>query len=191
MAIISSYPDDTSVSGTEKALTYQDDNTVKLLKVDDVKTYVNKDPVITGVPKFGTTAGVLTTDASGAVSATPVMAAYSTTGQIDTLIPNAYTTYNTIAGVTRGKRVEITAMISIGDGNSGDTRTGHIRVQCDGVSLDDVRWQTITSRSHILCSYLTAHTPSAGNHTWTLQVKADTGSASAIRMANITVKEMV
>lgn len=144
-------------------------------------------PAING----GSTAGVLTTNSSGVVSVVSAVAAYSTTGAVNVVIPTGYTTYNTITGVTSGKRVEITAMVSIQDANSGDKRSGRIRVQCDGVSLDDVEWQTYSSTGRVLCPYLTSHTPAAGNHTWTLQIKADVGAASSLKMSNVTVKEVV
>ena len=120
----------------------------------------------------------------------PTRVGYATTGAISTLLPKSFTNYGTITGTTSGNPVEITAMVAISDANSGDARTGHIRVQCDGVSLNDIVWYTPASGSYTVVPYLTSHTPAAGNHTWNLQVMADTGTASAIRMANVTVKEM-
>ncbi len=186
----------TAISGDTLTVTRaQNGTTAKAFANGDIignGIYTTDVPIISG-----TGANVLKDDGtyglvgSSNVDSETFLALYSTTGTLNTIIPNAYTTYNTITGVTRGKRVEITAMVSISDGISGNQRTGHIRVQCDGVSLDDVVWQTYTSGGHVLCSYLTSHTPAAGNHTWTLQVEADTASASAIRMSNITVKEMI
>lgn len=99
------------------------------------------------------------------------------------VIPPAYTSYNTVSGTSNGGRVLIRGYAAIKDGNSGAGRTGHVRLTCDGVVVgnSDIVWWTFQSGAYAMQGFtMESHTPSAGAHTWALQVQADTGSASII-----------
>ena len=111
---------------------------------------------------------------------------------VGTVIPNAYTTYCTVNASSLNKEVEIEYGVQLRDGSSGASRTGHIRIQVDGVTLtgSDLIWQTPASGVYISGpQMIIAHTPSDGAHTWTLQVQADTASASILNQAYMKVNQ--
>lgn len=107
------------------------------------------------------------------------------------VIPAAYTTYVSIPVILQGRSIEIEYGCNVKDGNSGATRTGHVRVFVDGATaLGDLVWQTLSTgvyggvASHIIPVEL-----SAGLHTIALQISADTASASTLQSAYIRVIE--
>lgn len=115
----------------------------------------------------------------------------TSTSQAGGVIPNAYTTYNTVTATSHGGRIMLQGNCAIKDGNSGSVRTGHIRLQCDGVTVgnSDIVWCTFTSGQYAPSFTMESHTPSAASHTWTFQVEADTASASIIYQTQFQVVE--
>lgn len=116
---------------------------------------------------------------------------YNSTDQAGAVIPTGYTTYATVAATSHGGAVRAILTVEMADGSSGAARTGGIRIACDGTAISNttLAWQTTTSGARILIMTMGGHTPSAGAHTWTGQVVADTGSASIIRKVNMWVSE--
>jgi hypothetical protein len=105
-----------------------------------------------------------------------------------------YTTYLTITGPSNGGRVLVKGNANLKDGNSGATRTGHIRIRCDGVVVgnSDVSWQTVNSAQWLgTVSTMESHTPSAGSHTWTFEIQADFSSASLIFVSQLEVVQVL
>ena len=107
------------------------------------------------------------------------------------VIPISYTTYQTVTATSTGNPVELDYHVWLSDGNSGASRTGHIRVLCDGVDVgsSDQIWYTLNGVRHFWADKL-RHTPSAGSHTWVLQIVADTGSASILQSTQLSVREV-
>ncbi len=109
-----------------------------------------------------------------------------------TLLPITYTTYCQVIARSNGRSVDIDIKALVKDANSGAARTGHVRIQVDGTTLtgSDIIWGTAISGGYANLTGLTAsHTPTAGLHTWTLQVVADTASASNLDQASIKVTQ--
>lgn len=100
----------------------------------------------------------------------------------------------TITGTTNGGYVDILATLNIGDGNSGAPRTGHFKLQCDGVDIPNSTKTFFTpSSGYYSVDYTTQvrHLPAAGSHTWKLIVTPDTGNATYINMNSLSVKEIL
>lgn len=118
------------------------------------------------------------------------LAAKTTTGD---LIPNAYTTYCTVTATSLNKEVEISYGANIQDAGSGLARSGHIRIQVDGVTLSgsDIIWETVNNNFVANPNMIIPHTPTAASHTWTLQVEADTASASYLQQAYLRVNQII
>lgn len=109
------------------------------------------------------------------------------------VIPNAYTTYATVTATSTGGKVRCTGNASIKDGASGASRTGHVRVQLDGSTItdSDIIWNTTASNMYTFVATMAENTPSAASHSWTLQVEADTASASLIQVYQFSVVEVI
>ena len=107
------------------------------------------------------------------------------------VVPTAWTTYNTVTATFSGGAVRVHVTAQIRDGNSGAPRTGHLRVQRDGVTMtsSDEIWHTPTSGAYIYAAAMFSDTPSAGSHTYTFQIAADTGSATTLLQTALHVME--
>jgi hypothetical protein len=107
------------------------------------------------------------------------------------IMSNTWVTYISLPMITFGRSLEIDVAALINDGNSGASRTGHIRAQIDGVTVtdSDAVWQTVSTGQRATVAYTVTATPAAGFHTVTLQLIADTGSASALNQASMKVTE--
>jgi hypothetical protein len=132
---------------------------------------------------------------SGAVTlakiATGVVRLGMSTAAPGALIPNAYTTYCTVTGNSTGGEIELHFIANVHDGSSGAARTGHMRVQCDGTTVTntDRVYYTPGNAAYAHVVALQNHTPAAGSHTWTLQVQADTVTATFLDNAALRVAE--
>lgn len=112
----------------------------------------------------------------------------TTTGS---LLTTSYVTQCTVTATTAaGVEVEIEYKANITDGTSGAARTGHIRVQCDGVTISgsDITYHTSGNGAGAYPTMCINHTPGAGSHTWTLQAEADSASATLLDQASLEVK---
>lgn len=88
--------------------------------------------------------------------------------------------------------MEVLGVANLQDGSSGATRTGNIRILCDGVTVDNAigNWQTPTASGNASCTALGRSTPTAASHTWTLQAKSSIASATLLSNASLTVREI-
>lgn len=119
----------------------------------------------------------------------------NTKTSIGTVLATTYTTYCTVTATSTGGAVEIDFFIcNLINGSSGALRTTQIRVQCDGVDVTptfDITNPFISGQNPPQWpTFKVGHTPSAGSHTWTLQVKSNTGSAIVMDQAAIRVAEV-
>ncbi len=107
------------------------------------------------------------------------------------VIPAAFTTYVKMPMITKGRSLEIDYGCNVKDGNSGATRTGHVRVLIDGVTaVGDLVWQTLSTGVYGgIANHSLPVDLAAGFHTIELQISADTGSASTLQSAAIKVTE--
>lgn len=109
------------------------------------------------------------------------------------VLSTAYTTFATVTATSAGGKILLLGVSQFRDGNSGANRKVDMRIQCDGV--------TITNSGITVPSFANAwesegvihisHTPSAGSHTWTLQVAAQTGSATLGFQSSLQVDEVM
>ena len=116
---------------------------------------------------------------------------YNSTAQAGAVMPTAYTTVASVTATSHGGAVRINAVAAIADGSSGASRTGNIRLVCDGVAITNTTmvWQTVNSGQFLIIPAEGGHTPAAGSHTWGLQVVANTASGTVMQQMNIWVAE--
>lgn len=108
------------------------------------------------------------------------------------VLSTTFTTFASVTATSTGGQVILLAVGQVKDGNSGANRKVDFRIQCDGTTVTN---SGITQPS-FANSYESegvihiAHTPSAGSHTWTFQIAAQTGSATLGYQASLQVTEV-
>jgi hypothetical protein len=117
----------------------------------------------------------------------------NTTG---TLIPNSYTTFATITAISTGKECEVYYSVNFTNLNSGSTRVLLVRVQCDGVDISPagLAYTAISLAGDTPTyngSFTVSSTPTAGSHTWTLQMQASATSSMGLQQTVFKVSEVV
>lgn len=103
-----------------------------------------------------------------------------------------YTTFATVTATSTGGLVILSGVGQIKDGNSGANRKVNMRIQCDGTTVTNSEI-TVSSFANTYESegvIQISHTPSAGSHTWTFQVQAQTGSATLGYQSSLQVSEV-
>lgn len=113
----------------------------------------------------------------------------TTTG---TVLTTTYTTYCTVTATSAGGEVELTYIANIHDAGSGSARLANVRVQCDGVTVtgsEDTNVQ-VALNGGTGWGLTISHTPTAGSHTWTLQILATAASATVLDQASLRVAEV-
>lgn len=117
----------------------------------------------------------------------------NTTG---TVIAASYTTYASVTANSAGGECVADLSFIFGNGNSGANRDITFKIQCDGVDVTPaglnlfayfVSGSTPRNTAHFKMS----STPSAGSHTWTLQVLASAGSAVIMDQAVLEITEVL
>lgn len=111
----------------------------------------------------------------------------------DVIPATIYTTYCTVTATSLNKEVEVQYGVNIQDAGSGAPRSGHIRIQVDGVTLSgsDIIWETVNNNFVANPNMIMSHIPAAGSHTWTLQVEADTAAASFAQQCFLRVNQII
>lgn len=116
----------------------------------------------------------------------------TSTGSV--LPTGSYTTYCTVTATSTGGAIEADFSALIFNGNSGAYRTAQVKVQCDGVDVTpvlDFGVSFVSSNNPpVFPAFKVSHTPAAGSHTWTLQVKSNTGSAVIMDQAYLRIAEV-
>ena len=116
----------------------------------------------------------------------------NTTG---TVVAATYTTYATVTATSTGRECEVDFRAILGNGSSGADRSVIWRVQCDGVDIAPaglnigLRNGSPTNTDTVL-SFIVSSTPSAGSHTWVLQLQASNASAVVLDGAVLKVSEI-
>lgn len=113
---------------------------------------------------------------------------YSTASS--TVMSGNYTTYATVKGISDGGKVLTEWAVVVANGSSGADRLFSARILCDGVVVGettDLFVAQANNRRYPFCFKYT-HTPTAGEHTWTLQLTASVASAVIMSNPSITVR---
>jgi len=99
-----------------------------------------------------------------------------------------------LTGVTDGGLVKCRWTVQFSNGVSGVDRTVDVRVLCDGTAIGTgLTGITVPLQNTrpIIRLWTDEHTPAAGLHTWTLQVKASAATAVYLEAAGMYVIEKV
>jgi hypothetical protein len=113
-----------------------------------------------------------------------------------TTLTTGYVTYATVTATSNGGEVEIDLRAHFTNANSGANRSAYIKVQCDGVDIEDpgivlnIPNLGADTVSGSIFSFIYSHTPSAGSHTWTFQTYSPTSSAVYLNKARLRVQEL-
>lgn len=102
----------------------------------------------------------------------------------------------TVTATSSGGEVEVDLRAILTNAGSGAARKATIQVQCDGVDIatDLVMSMTYSAgdgaNQAIAPSTIISHTPTAGSHTWTVQLLATANSAVYLNWASLKVSEI-
>lgn len=104
-------------------------------------------------------------------------------------------TYLTVTGTSTGRECEVHFFLNLANGNSGDIRVAYIKVQRDGVDINPTGLETVLFNvpgitAAVGFSFVVSDTPAAGSHTWTLQLRASSGSAVVFTQGFMKVTEI-
>lgn len=111
-------------------------------------------------------------------------------------LTTSYVTYAILTATSIGRLVTIDWSVVVGNGGSGASRTFDVQVLCDGVAttpstLNFTAPYASAEYPRLTYSYTMSSTPSAGSHTWALQLKASANSAVLLTDNFIKVSELV
>lgn len=103
----------------------------------------------------------------------------------------AWTDYAVVTGTSTGGLCEARILISAWNGSSGADRTIDIQVVCDGTATGSFGGITIpiANLKTVVKAAIWSSTPSAGTHTWRLQLRASATPAVQLEAATLTVVE--
>lgn len=111
-----------------------------------------------------------------------------------TLLTTSYATHATVTATSTGGEVEIFYSALIRNAGSGGGNNADIKVVCDSTDvtpiLNILSADLGTPVEGTTVSFVVSSTPSAAEHTWTLQVKANAGSSVYIDQAVMRVTEI-
>lgn len=157
-----------------------------------------------GADKKTTVAGLATAVAAnlpnGSVSSSALATGTTRLGiskvNTDIIVANTYTTYATVTATSRGGECEAHFEAFVSNGVSGADRTLLAKVRCDGVDVTPIDMsQYLHNVSGVATTYsmsfTVSSTPSAGSHTWTLQLSASAASAVVLKQAVLRVEEVI
>lgn len=107
----------------------------------------------------------------------------------------SYVTHATVTATSTGGKIHTLFSVRAVNGNSGALRTMDIRVQCDGATVEDMTGINLAylaaNNPEATYSFMFEHQPSAGSHTWTLQLEASAGAAVVVGENFLNIAEVV
>lgn len=109
-----------------------------------------------------------------------------------TVITTSYATYLTLTVIGTGREVEIEYGVNVVDGISGAIRNADVKVQMDGADVtgSELDVSTNVSNGGNNTSFIATNVPSAGAHTFTLQLISNTSSSQFLHVAYLKVTEV-
>jgi len=112
-----------------------------------------------------------------------------------TTVAASYTTYATVTATSTGRECEADFRVIVSNANSGGARQVFAKIQCDGVDvtpidLEQYLFNATGDTPKFFMSYIVSSTPTAGSHTWTLQLRASSAAAVNIVSAVLKVSEI-
>jgi hypothetical protein len=178
MGVITGYTDDTTTTDADKFLTVDSTGATKLTAAATIKSYalsagsVTKTALATGTTRLGNTRHAGTT------------------------LTTAYVTHASVTATSTGKECEAWWGVRIQNAGSGATRTFDVQILCDGVAITPSTQQYTAPMDGgeypvLSFGFMFSSTPTAGSHTWALQLKASIASAVIVSDNYLNIKEVV
>lgn len=133
MAILSTYPDKSSLNGNERLATSDDDGSVKLAATSLLKEFTNTDPVVKSGGAYK--AGLLKSDASGNVTVGKATSQNLDSASFISPDSASWKVTTLPSGKKQYRRVVVGSDVSIGGGSTGATQTVSLPTGISGTDI--------------------------------------------------------